>query len=525
MKFPYQLYDQDGKKFNEQSILYDQSSYVLEFAVKLSNEEKEYIKRNYSSILRHYHGSMYALEIKNQIGRLSLFGRSYEIQSRKWNEEKVNELWQEISREAATLPFHAFSVSRREYESSFEEQQKVHYHQWIFIRDELLYRSDLQTAWQTIVRDPNTILLQEDQTEDPSFISRIHERSWQHLIEHGEVTRISENHPLARTDLARQLSRQMKKEEDVLFPNQIRESIKYITHDTRENRFLKYVLLECKRVTDWMETYLSREMSRRSIHLLDEWWRDNVRIRQLIQQMMTVHWMDEVGEYQGFLGNSTVMQQRQGYRQWFSFYQELLQGIRYPWERQELGKLVESKTIDKMYEYWCLFQVLQAVEKSTGLNRQNITLKTNAEFGVYLGEGTCLEYRWKNQPLRIYYNKTFRKGFESYSIELRPDISLYWKGAWHHFDAKYKQTDHFVKEDVHTMHVYKDAIRGTVTSVALYPACGTKTMEFFSEKRDLQIPIQGVGSMHLMVGEENHFLFRWIQLILHEVPFGKEGNK
>lgn len=74
------------------------------------------------------------------------------------------------------------------------------------------------------------------------------------------------------------------------------------------------------------------------------------------------------------------------------------------------------------------------------------------------------------------------------------------------------------------MHVYKDAIHGIVTSIALYPACGTKTMEFFSDKGDSQISIQGIGSIHWMIGEENGYFDTMGTLDLTRNSFCKGGN-
>jgi predicted component of viral defense system (DUF524 family) len=316
-----------------------------------------------------------------------------------------------------------------------------------------------------ISREPHT-LVKQDRVRSESWNAReVETHVWMQAFESEDVTILRSGHPLAKK-LSAQFGRPA-------LPTHVMASRKHRSFDTKENRFLKHMLEEMLQLVEWKDRFVLREKKKKFLGIdvvLDE----NREMRHSLQAMLSVSWMAEVGKFSGDTGNSTVLQRREGYRQWFAMYQEWLQGIRFPFDQDDLQAMVETRNIARIYEYWCFFKVLQAIESVTGTSRQQVKLRRDGEYGMLLGERTEVIYFIGDQRLSVFYNKTFSpmKQGTSY-LRLIPDISLQWGGEWYHFDAKFK--DGYVKRgrlraDLERMHLYKDAIHHSRLSIALYPA-------------------------------------------------------
>lgn len=504
MNITYKLF-KNNQPYNER-VLYDFETYLLELE-QISDEVTEYIQSNYSSVLTSIHQNFYQLQFKNRVGWVNIFGDTYRLLSYKWEESRVHQLWLSISERLSALPFHHFAESKQSADTSYRDKQQIQYHQWVFFRDQFLYQDGMWQAWESIEREPHTQVVIDKRGNDPWLATHLNENSFMDMIIYGHMTNLSNQHPLAQTVVSQQMNER--------FPTRVDEVIKRIHFDTRENQWIKWLLTELLELTDWMDKYIQQAHRSRSIYRIDHLKEENQLLKLYLKQMMAVPWIAEVGRFQGTIGNSTILQRKQGYRQWFGFYQRYIQGTCYPLETSQLKELVESKKISDLFEYWCFFEILDAIESSLELNKHSIRFVTSDFSGMILQEGTRVDYQLKHSTLSVYYNKTFSKGRESYSTELRPDISIHWDGKWVHIDAKFKNTleSDFLKEDIYKMHVYRDAIHNSQAAVAIYPVidgCSTKT--FFSSNPDYAK--NGVGAISLDVIKENIVLREWIREVL-----------
>lgn len=508
MRVEFQLY-KDKQKYNER-ILYDFETYMIEFK-HVSDDLITYLNENYKSVMKPIHGNLYDLKFSNFIGWVNLFQYTYEIRSRKWNNDQIQKLWLKVSQQLSALPYQYFNQVRQRKETSHTDFQQTKYHQWVLLRDQLLDKDELALGWELIKREPHTQIITERRYGDSWKAKNINELSMADMVSYGRNAMLSKGNPLAKTLLSKKLS---IRQNDAVFPLQIRENTKQISYDNRENRFVKRIMSELYELTIWMDEYIDRARAHRSIYRIDHILEDNKQLQVKLKAMLSVPWLSEVGELTSSIGNSTVLQRKQGYRQWFAFYQRYIQGYCYPVDTKELKDMIETKKVSEMFEYYCFFEVLESIERVFGVSKAQIEFVNSLYSGMIISNGTKVQYDINDKPLTVYYNKTFQKQRESYSVELRPDISIFYEGKWIHFDSKFKNTldEDFLSEDINKMHVYRDAINDTQASIALYPVVnGEQRVTFFNKSL---LDKNGVGAISLDIHQENTRLTRWISDML-----------
>jgi hypothetical protein len=120
-------------------VLRENVEYEVVFSRELEKKEKEVLQRNYPEILSVVYGT-YVLKFKNYVGKISFLGRTLQIVSSKWSPEQVNRMWLEVSEQAAALLYSHISVVKQYAHRSHQERDVFKYQQWVFLRDQLLYR-------------------------------------------------------------------------------------------------------------------------------------------------------------------------------------------------------------------------------------------------------------------------------------------------------------------------------------------------------------------------------------------------
>ena len=192
---------------------------------------------------------------------------------------------------------------------------------------------------------------------------------------------------------------------------------------------------------------------------------------------------------------------------------------------RDVTRLLENKDIATLYELWCFFKVVDAVRSVEGVPKKAEAV-SYTEFEAKIRHGYRVQ--WRSGTVAS-YNPSFsrsRKTRKSYSVALRPDISLRVpsgraNGGLHLLDAKFKLdnlgellgTDldedpdvlghsSFTRADLYKMHTYRDAIPEAHSVWILYPG---SEFCFFDAKLQpkcddlfkLADPIDGVGAVPL----------------------------
>lgn len=319
------------------------------------------------------------------------------------------------------------------------------------------------------------------------------------------------------------------------------------TTDTAPNRFIKQSIAQflnaCRAIKDDPAKYGQR-LSTLATDLHAEF-----------EQQSRTEFIKSAGRLGRVPLENQVLQKRDGYRHylrsWVMANKTL--SIRDLDGKGALSPTAENRQVPDLYEYWLFFFMAEALEKMPGasqLDRKyvkelnpngvaSITLAKSDEprLTLKLGKGESARY------VALYYNRSFAQGpgHTSYSLTLRPDYTvetfpiIYGASFEHcrtsaeklgeitfiHFDAKFRianldlsragdnegtesatYDDDAKPEDVYKMHTYNEAIRGTASSVILFPGdrpADGGLNQTFAKYREL---IPGVGALAISPGNQ-----------------------
>jgi predicted component of viral defense system (DUF524 family) len=197
------------------------------------------------------------------------------------------------------------------------------------------------------------------------------------------------------------------------------------------------------------------------------------------------------------------------------------------WEGFEELLKTPNKDLATLYEYWCFFQLLDAVAAALGaqIDPRQFIVEEGSIFRVTINKSG--KSRGQVGQANVYYNRYFwHQEEESYSVPLHPDYTVELpNGRRFIFDAKYKY-DHpgqfmngdvsvdeerdeeerlfYKKGDLYKMHTYRDAL-GAQAVFVLYP--GNEFRAFQRDSFELSQPaaltpnFEGVGAIDLRVGK------------------------
>ena len=188
-------------------------------------------------------------------------------------------------------------------------------------------------------------------------------------------------------------------------------------------------------------------------------------------------------------------------------------------EMQRQARSSPLKDIATLYEIWAFMQVVDCA------TRRSKDIQLFSFRRDLFGRNTC----WSTDKLRIFYNRQFSARKDSYSLAMRPDITIETGDTerstkrWY-MDAKYKLsrfTDDSedtspVSADIHKMHTYVDAIDGSVASVVLYPG---DSEQFFSRDKTAGnslknvVDLGGVAAMPLKPSTDKRRLSQFLAAI------------
>jgi len=477
-------------------VLWELTDYVVDFGSGLTDARRKLIIQNYGAVLQPLHGSYFLLNYGNFVGYTFFCGREYKVLSRKLTERDIERMNRLISSKLATLPYDVYQPAQTSWTvSAAEEAQKLH--QWYLLRTAMLGEwegAPLSDWWRLIDRDPHH-RIESIPVDSPDW-TRLHiePESLEAMIGRPETwVPLPAGSELMHTAVGRKLSAGGRS----YFPSEVRGRVNQLTYDTADNRMLKNIVEQFQELTEWMDNQLQKGVLFNRYRLNQ----DNQAMNEELGELLRSAWIQEVGALTVVPQASTVLQRKNGYRQWYSLYQQWLLGGQFPLPNEWLRILVDTKDIAKIYEFWCFFTVVDLIEQQIGVPPNAINETAGWDELGKLVNGLRVDFTCWENPLQVYYNKCFSGGKESYSLTYRPDISVRWQESWHHFDAKFKAGSDgqggkaVKKEDLDKMHTYRDAIQGTNTVWVLYPGDHEKTPLFYQAGVDAAL--SGVGAVAL----------------------------
>jgi predicted component of viral defense system (DUF524 family) len=499
--------DQDLSCPVEGSILFEGNPYFL----NVKGHDKKLIQRwlddEYilSSIVNyHPRNEILIIRFDNIVGIVNILGSNFDVRSRKLldglsGNEQFSRLLEEINDISRSLTFQYSGTAFSHRESETEYTQNMlevfdYYYQLVFTYPTV---SNLESLLNQCFYRPHSSHRVFEQKVPIWKSKKIAPAFYANLGKQTTWGQIGAEHSLASTPVVKKT---YLRTGNYLLPELITNQKHETTFNTTENRFLKFFLQDilslCLRL---MSTKVEKEVKERT-----------VRLQQKILLFLRNPFFKEINRLNFIPGSSSVLLKKSGYKEiYYHFVQSkfsfrpLLEDIRRQAQRPGL------KNVATLYEIWVYFK-LAAQLFPDKLIRE--TFK-----GRVLKNGSSITaYTWEVNNIQLSFNQSYtRKGGGSYSVTLRPDVSLLYNDELFLFDAKYKFNtvvegeDDLVRlikaEDVHKMHTYIDAIPAAKSSIALYPGTDYIFYDKLTGRQTSVRPIRqlnGVGALPMLPNRE-----------------------
>lgn len=469
--------------------------------------------------------SLLLLSFGNAVGQFRIPGLgTVHVESGKLGQHEFDALLAELMAVASALPFQASGAGALPYDPSVVSHQEVLYHAFVYLRhvlsDAAAEEDQLRRTLDLIVSDPHRRFERERELVPIERAHTIDESSLVRVVGGGDALARARG-PAANLELTSKLRGYL--------PREMTQVTVISSLDTPENRFVKaFIGMAAAIVTDMRAAVNRSQMlppfARRLLEECDE-------LGCMLESARRHSMWSCVEKMTHIPVGSTVLQRRRGYRDFLRHFARMHLATRVPLPRELVWDLLETRDIAQLYELWCFFQLATVLEGLIGAPVQAGIVQSNP-FGLGVGRGMAID--WPDGT-RLTYNATFARSAptdrRSYSLELRPDISLVVphqaNAGLHLFDAKFKveaidaqigddsevgqqeeeqeRRGTFKRADVYKMHTYRDAIPSAHSAWILYP--GTES-RFFSaidhrSHKDfgaMPAPLEGVGVVPLRPG-------------------------
>jgi predicted component of viral defense system (DUF524 family) len=488
-------------EINDNHVFHELTDYYIEFDTGVID-----CRESYNGIIRWINTNLARVNFGNSIGKFNLFGKLIKITSKKISIEKYEEMLMELTNAMALLPF---DFNKPTYEEAVIDNsgvENITYHTFLLLRYIILSdEANLEGAFESIFKNPSRknelenieCNVWESYDANPKTIISMFSNP-----QNFEV--ILDTSSLRSTSIAKML---MREDETFFFPMKVKQSKVINSVDTPENRFIKHFLKCCydgllniKDLFADIKCFCKLEIN------------NDIRIMiETIEELLSNHFFDEIGEMTSVPFNSTILQKRNGYKEVRFFYDLLQSAVRIPIFEEKLKLIIENKDVAELYEMWTYFEVIKIVKSLTGISSERIDLVKESDFRAYLQKGISVTFKTDFKEIKVWYNKTYGCKSGSYSLPLRPDIVIDINGELYILDAKFKLENIAVNEveeekdftfkngDIYKMHTYKDAIEGVKFAGILYPNHNIDAVDLFWENESEML---GVGAIPLLPGIE-----------------------
>lgn len=329
-----------------------------------------------------------------------------------------------------------------------------------------------------------------------------------------------------------------------IYDKRYQQQKQHLSVDTPENRYIKMVVIQCKRQLEIMSQQLEAHnnkgetsyarLSQHFLNELKEW-------QQPLIKMERHSFLKDVGKFAGQHRESLVLQQKTGYSAVYKTWQEL----KYYLDVFAKHSTVSMKSVAEIYEIWCFLEIRKTLMDVLGFKEKNhhkSKLKLNNYFELQIddgltGAGAFTFERGDGLKAKLAHEPVFQrtgKHIRSFGVAQTPDILLEVifpdnKRCIWLFDAKYRiktknnryDTDDidckdYVPDDaINQMHRYRDALiriensnelqsksRPVFGAFALYPGFYNQSKE--TNPYHAMIEEIGIGAFALLPSGETH---------------------
>jgi predicted component of viral defense system (DUF524 family) len=410
----------------------------------------------------------------------------------------------------------------------------------------LFKKRNLKGILNSIIGNPHKVLIKEEILKEIQDVETpVCHRLPELITENGAIRKTSSNSHHFKVGT-----------ENYQFLKVYEENSKII-YDTYPNRFIKFFLKflrqELVNIEKRMHFLIANEKEKTSLRKYFDWILNGIspsvrEMKKSINIILNHDFFKEVTDLRFFTAPSITLLKDHRYQQVFSAYLDLIKGVKFS-DRLDEFLRDPIKNMPELYEYWCFLKLWKILEERLKAQRKiSITFQ---EKGIDAEIKYGSEIQFENKKAILAYNKYYGKqsdSFISYSVPLRPDISLEVGKMLILFDAKYrvewideiKQIDKdkdkelerietserrgtYVLGDIYKMHTYREAIlrkegkNKPLWVIALYPGDEPKLFpedkqekieieniyQFIDKILNDELKVGGVGAIPLKPGEDN----------------------
>ncbi|WP_437318177.1 DUF2357 domain-containing protein [Sorangium sp. So ce385] len=479
-------------------VVHDQRTYLLRSEEPLGAGTRHLTIQPGSS------GRVATLCFNNYVGLAQVAGLRFRVRHAKLTEPAFTAMLDGVVRDVADLAFDYGSPTTLPFERDLRSSsQDVLYHALAYLRH-VMRRVDgedqLAGHFLQIARHPHRRVEPEARWVPVERAAHIGPGGLLAVIGHPKrLGRLRPGSRLAETGLGRRLSRHQP-----VFPVSALVSDPTEGFDTHENRLVLHVL---RLASDILDAFDGRDVVNPDLG------HDVRAMREEIDWMLSFDFLREVGPIQIVPSQSSVLQRREGYREFLGHFVRLSLSSVLAGDRDRWHALLDLKNGALLYELWSFFEVKRALDALLG-KPESADLAETDEKRRKVPWSARLRYR--RGEVELVYNGSYRRGSGSYSVRLRPDVVVRarrpegWKALI--LDAKLKfdgdRLDELedddpsgwdrsvTREDLYKMHTYRDAIREAVGAFVLYPGSRRATYPETADGRRWN----GIGAVPLEPG-------------------------
>ncbi|WP_169918967.1 5-methylcytosine restriction system specificity protein McrC [Sphingobacterium mizutaii] len=444
------------------------------------------------------------IRFDNIVGNVNILGSIYDVRTKKLYDDKdgnaqFQTLLDEITSIFNKLTFNIKGTSfvHRKIENKYSLDDLGIFEYYYQLAFTFPFGSNLDALLSQCIKFPNFRYSTSETKRSIEKSKHLHHTFYTKLGSTKKYGKLKSDHSLANSSIVGQIyNRTDKRLLPISIPN--KEFVNDL--DTTENRFLRFFLEEISAICIRVKSYnIGSTIDQRA-----------KKLQKTVNQYLLLPFFRNVGRLKYIPSGSSVLLKKVGYSAIYHHYIHSKFSFKPILESQErLRHTAGLKNIATLYEIWVFLKIAEFFFGDSTINEiiSNSTLKNDSSIN---------SYTWKNKKLELSYNKSYsKKNGGSYSVNLRPDISLLYEGKLYIFDAKYKFNSSNFRdsvsirspkhEDIHKMHAYVDAINNTKFAIVVYP--GTEIL-FYTKKiiqTNNEDNLEGVGAVPLSPGKCQNF--------------------
>lgn len=454
------------------------------------------------------HNRICPFRIDGYIGKIIFANRILDVRSRKLQldlsgDQQFRTLLAEIDEIQAGLIFRYEAPTRREAAEKTSTYQpsaleRLDYFGSIF--DGQKINDPVPTIMRRILASPHQVMQMSSNSSPIQTARRVDVATYCKTLGRGELSQLNPHSPAAASPaVVRGVNN------NIFLPQYVPTRHAYVSYDTAENRFLKFFLQDVEGIC----MTVLRDRVAPALALTDA-----KCLLAEVRELLASPFFAAIGKLQHLPSHSPVLVGNEAYNRIYEFYLRSRLGAVDPLDsaRRQL-RSSPLKDVATLYEVWVFFIIAQEFFGKGA----KVVVSAHHKDGLPFGT------TWTSDGTTIAYNRSFSPPSSSYSLTLRPDVTVQIDEQCWLFDAKYKSDRRANRDepdqasisaavkniDIHKMHTYVDAIASARAAVAVYP--GTE-VAFFPRASASSDPIRnlcqngGVGALPLVPSHSREVL-------------------